>query len=170
MSNSKTLIVASLIISLLSFTSVKNMAFARPSPTYGGAILGTGSASGVDDVSTTTLFWGRYISKKIAVENAFIDMGEFSHGEGMDDIAIDLSVLGLKQFGDSTEGYIKGGLHIWNLNDDIGEESSSYLFGLGLNRTFGNKLRARLEWVSYFSSEDEVEDIDILSLGLYVNF
>ena len=170
MFNKKLLIITSLLVFLLSLTSARNMAYARPSPTYGGAIFGAGSASGFDDVSTTTLFWGRYITDTFAVENAFVDMGEFSHGKGMDDIAFDLSVLGLKRLGESAEIYLKGGLHIWNLDDDIGEESSSYLFGLGLNRSFGQKLRARLEWISYVSLEDEVEDVGTLNLGLYANF
>jgi len=170
MLNRNTFIVSGLIVFLLSFISAANLAYARPSPTYGGAILGAGSASGSGDVSTTTIFWGRRITDTLAVENAFIDMGEFSHGEGMDDIAFDLSVLGLKRLGETTEIYLKGGLHIWNLDDDIGEETSSYLFGLGLDKSFGQKLKARLEWVNYFAFEDEVKDAGILNLGLYANF
>lgn len=162
----KLLIITSLVVFLLSLTIARNMAYARPSPTYGGVIFGAGS----DDVSTTTLFWGRYITDKFAVENAFIDMGDFTHGKGMDDIAFDLSLLGLKRVGESAEIYFKGGLHIWNLDDDIGEESSSYLIGLGVNKSFGQKLRGRLEWIRYHSFEDDVENIGILNLGLYTKF
>ena len=170
MFNRKFLIVTSFIVSQLFLSGASNVAHARPSPTYAGVMVGVGSASGFDDVSTTTIFWGRHINDTFSVENAFIDMGDFSHGEGMDDIAIDVSVLGSKNLGETTEIFLKGGLHIWNLDDDIGEETSSYLVGLGLNKSFGQKLKARLEWVGYFSFEDDVEDIGILNLGFYANF
>ena len=52
----------------------------------------------------------------------------------------------------------------------IGEESTSYLLGFGVNNSFGRTLGARLEWVGYLSIDDEVEDLGVLNLGLYASF
>jgi OOP family OmpA-OmpF porin len=176
----------------------------RAQGAYVGASAGTSRADVVCDlnVSCTSddndtgfkVFAGFEFAPEIAVEAAYVDLGEASiSGQ-------DTGFVGATRFTFETSGVnvaavaslpmsntfafnAKAGLFLWNLDatatdatgsSTLGESGTDFMVGLGGTINFAPQVALRLEWEGFFDVGDEfttgTSDLDLLSAGLLIRF
>ena len=138
-----------------------------------GWYVGAGFGSSDDDVldeSDTGLkvFGGYRFNKNVAVEAAYVDLGEFVDG------FVEQSGLALEgeatwPIGDKFGLFVKAGFFSWDV--DVGsasDDGTDSTFGVGGKLALGEKWAIRAEWERF--SDIAGGDVDLVSGSLFYRF
>lgn len=137
----------------------------------------------VDDKDTAwKLFGGMEVTKNIAVELGYVNLGESSATAIKSKTAgASMHVVGMLPIGASFAVFGKGGfaiLHteIDSTNNALDVNDTDLEWGLGLGASYNitKSVAVRAEWERYFNVGDATttgeSDIDLMSLGLVIKF
>ena len=147
-----------------------------------------------DEKDTTwKVFAGYEFNKYLALEGAYVDLGEAkatATGPGgtatgaLDGKGWELLGVGSIPFNDQFSAYGKAGIFRWKVDGSLAvtgiattsveETGTDFTYGVGLRYNFTRNLGARLEWQRYNnvgeSDTTGQADVDLLSIGLIFRF
>lgn len=160
---------------------------------YADAYLGAGmgrssvdsSEDGIsfDDTDTGWKFFGGYaFNENIAVEGAWVDIGDFTDNVsvpalGVNKMSLDIdgfavSGVGSLPVGDSAAVFGKLGIWSWNADGKVvgvsaDDSGTDVMFGVGGSYSFTDAISVRAEWERFKADSD---DADLLSVSGVFNF
>jgi OOP family OmpA-OmpF porin len=193
-----------LLLAAASVGLAMSPSVSRAQGAYVGAAAGTARADVTCDLDISCasddndtgfkVFAGFEFAPEIAVEVAYVDLGEASIS------GRDTGFVGAKRFTFETSGAnvaavaslpmsntfafnAKAGLFLWNLDatatdatgsSTLSESGTDFMVGLGGTINFAPQVALRLEWEGFFDVGDEfttgTSDLDFLSAGLLIRF
>jgi len=130
-----------------------------------------------DDDTGWKVFLGYQLNPYFAAELSYADLGEFSetHAAGAGTVtntvkpsAWCLDGVGSLPFDSGLSLLAKLGACRWD--DDMGENGTSPVFGLGARYDFSRHMGARLEWERYTDVSHDTGDVDLYSINLIYDF
>ncbi len=186
-------------LGLASFPSVS-----RADGAYAGVGAGTSRADVLCDldISCTAddsdtgikIFAGFQFVPEIAVEVAYVDLGEasitgndFTLGATritFETSGVNVAAVASLPMNETFAFTAKGGLFLWNVDEtafsnvfgpgSLSESGTSFMVGLGGTINLARQVALRLEWEGFFDVGDEnttgQSDLDLLSAGILIRF
>lgn len=196
--------ILALLLGAISVGLAMSPSVSRAQGAYVGASAGTARADVLCDLDISCasddsdsgfkIFAGFEFAPEIAVEAAYVDLGEVSIS------GFDSGFVGPTRFTFETSGVnvaavaslpmnntfaftAKAGLFLWNLDatvtdttgsGSLSESGTDFMVGLGGTINLARQVALRLEWEGFFDVGDEFttgqSDLDLLSAGVLIRF
>ncbi len=175
-----------LIVAVFLLGATTPPAHAQDNGWYVGAGSGSSDDKGlVEEENGFKVFGGYRLNKRLALEAAVVQLGEFG-AEEFTRQGTAWEVLGMLPVGKHFELFGKGGLFIWSVTveefqcrnifgstvcdefDSMTDDGIGLTYGVGANIHFTRRWGARLEWERFVDVGDG--DVDLGSLGMMYKF
>ncbi|MFQ6024688.1 MAG: porin family protein, partial [Acidiferrobacterales bacterium] len=161
---------------LLITTSVTSVATAQDNRWYVGGGFGKSDDDALDDEDDgLKVFGGFQFHKHVAVEAAFVDLGEFDiispmFGPGtLEQDGVAIQAVGLWPLGERWLVFGKAGVFSWDVEAfGLSDDGSDATFGVGGAYDFGNKWAVRAEWERF--EDVSGGDVDLISASFVYRF
>ncbi len=142
-----------------------------------GWYAGAGFGSSDDDVLDETgdalkLFAGYRFHPNLAVEAAFVDLGEFDvliFPDALEQDGLAIELVGVLPIGDKGAFFGKAGFFNWEVGAfGVTDDGTDETFGIGGEYRFGNNWAVRAEWERF--NDVSGGDIDLISASVLYSF
>lgn len=131
-----------------------------------------------DDGDTGLKIFGGYkFSPNLAVEGAWVDLGDVTLSSGIGSASVgtdglEVAAVGIWPINPKWNVFGKLGLYMWDASVSTGfgsvsEDGTDLMFGFGGTWNFAERISLRAEWERF---DLDGEDADFLSVGVQFNF
>ena len=161
-------------IILLIVVMTTPLADAQEGEWYVGGSLGSSDDDVLDQTASSFKVFGGYqFTRNVAVEAAFVDLGEFDSlglPNALDQYGLAFEIVGILPIGHRGAVFGKVGFFDWSVDflSRTVDEGTDLTFGVGGEYVFDNNWGVRAEWERFTDVSDG--DVDLFSAGVVYRF